>query len=228
MKKFLALVIAAFLLYAPAASFAAAKQAGGKVDKGATQGDPGDTQEAIDLFTLSMSKKDAQKAGAKPTKDPNIMSHKVSWQDAEWQVTLMFGPQGLETEVLKTDIDHRVLMPVMENIKERGYRVLNVNGPDGKDIKFHRLAAEGKDDQALDAIFDKALESFVDAEKGALTVMFCPAAPFFEEVVTALKNKGSEDAALKKQAGTVFYVIRMDKKDDKMLVIVSTLNTLSK
>ena len=93
-------------------------------------------------------------------------------------------------------------------------------------MEFHKLAADGKDEAALEAAFDQVLGAFADAESGRFTAIFCPTSSF-EEIVDATKKKGDEDAVLKKQGSNVFYAVQMDKKDDKLTVLISTFATMS-
>lgn len=228
MKRLYFFMLWVLLACAPAAAFAAGEQAGEKAAPAgdAGQEDPGKQAEAPDLFSLGMSREDAQKAGAKPTDQPDIMTRSLSWKDAEWTAVLMFDAKGLSTIGLQTAIDNRVLMGVMESIKERNYKVLNVTGPDGKDVELYQLAAEGKDEAALDAAFDQVLGAFADAETGRFTAILCPASAFME-IADTVKTKGDEDDIMKKQGPSTIYAVQMDKTDDKLTVLISTFAAMS-
>ena len=228
MKQLHVFMILALLVCAPAAAFAAGNQPEGKAALAgdASQGTSDEQAETPDIFPLGMSREDAQKTGAKPTDQPDIMARSLFWKDAEWTAVLMFDAKGLATVGLQTDINNRVLMDVMESIKERNYTMLNVTGPDGKDVEIHKLAAEGKDEAAREAAFDQVLGAFADAESGRFTAIFCPVSSF-EEIVDTVKTKGDESAVLKKQGPSTFYAVQMDKKDDKLTVLISTFATMS-
>jgi hypothetical protein len=234
-KRFFALLILALSLCAPVAAFAddlpsarARTDQAGAADK--SEEDSGDNgqggTEVIDNFFIGMDKKAGKEAGAKPADDPDRLLLNLSWKEAEWETILTYKGNEMVTMTMRTGIDNSVLMGVLGYMKNWDYKALRATGVGGKEVAFHKLKAQGKDDDALEAAFDEALGAFADADGGKFAAVFC-----HDETLDALaesaKKKIDEKAAMKNEGNSVVYVLQMDKKDDKMLLLMSTLGTIN-
>lgn len=207
MKRFMTLLILAFLVCSPAAASAA--------------------EEAIDAFTVGMSKKDAMAAGAKETDDPDTLLSSLTWKDVEWKTVLMLKKDAVVTVLLQTDVNNRTVFDILGFLEERTYAPLTARGADKKDVDLYKMQAEGKSKDELEAAFNTALETFADdANGGVFLSVFCPAGTL-KDMAAVIQKKGDEDAFMKEVGDTVIYVLQMSHKDNRLLFLATTFATMN-
>lgn len=178
---------------------------------------------AIGTFAIGMPKADATKLGAKPTKDPSMLTYSCTWQDVKWATTLVFKANTLATILMQTDINHRIMHSVTGEMEERGYKAISVTGADKKTVFFFSLKAAGKDEEAVHEAFDNVLAAFADAEKGSFVAVYCPE-DTFDVLVAMDKNKNiTLRAEQKKNLDVICYVLQLNKDNDKMSLMAVEL-----
>jgi hypothetical protein len=225
-KRFFSLLMMmTFLVCVSAAAFAAdsgaEQEKEGRGDVFKDEGEPS----PFSTFPIGISKADALEAGAKATKDANIMHGNTTWLDVEWNVVLMFLQGKLGTLALQTKLDHRTLVSVLNTLDEDGYKPWHITRADGKDVELFSLKAQGKNDEELAEVFQAQIESFVEGDGDTFSVILC-----LDEVLDAFadvtKKNGDGDALIKKEADSVIYAATLNKKKETMLILMSTFGTM--
>ena len=111
MKKLLAALFVLCLMAAPLASLAAASDG---------QGSP------LDVFSLGMSKIDADKKGAAKTDNPDTLFATLSQDGTDWRTILNFKNDKTVSIGLSTDVKNPLVAQLLEEMESRGYLPIGI------------------------------------------------------------------------------------------------------
>lgn len=202
MKKLLAALFVLCLMAAPLASLAAASDG---------QGSP------LDVFSLGMSKTDADKKGAAKTDNPDTLFATLSQDGTDWRTILNFKNDKTVSIGLSTDVKNPLVAQLLEEMDSRGYLPIGIER--GKSINVYK--SPSKD---AFGILNEELNAYAGQDTGELTVLFGNG-PLFEAFAKATSDE-KEDAALTRYGDTLAYAMHIGKDDDKMTVVIATVGTL--
>lgn len=195
------------------------------------KGDPGDgKQSGIDVFAPGMTKTDAKKLGAAPAGD-DVMKGKVKWGDKQWDAVVTFKGDAASAVALSTKLTgNNLIFTMFQDMEERLYVPLFVTREaKGKkqEKDMAKQAAAGQDKDARNDAMTEEISAYADQEDGSVTVIFAPS-DMVDEMAKVIKAQGDEKAALAKFGDTTSYSLTMERKGDKITVVVSTFANIGK
>lgn len=178
----------------------------------------------LNAFKLGMSMRNVEKIGARRTSDPARLQAEVPWGGASWETHLIFSDNALASVIMIAPATTSLRTLVLEEMAERGYLPLSVER-DYTTVALDVLAASGKNAEECRAAMHRELHAFAAQKDGECTVLFGPPA-LFKKLVRALRNNEDKDAVLARNSGEVLYALQLDKEEDTISVIMSTVKTL--
>lgn len=195
------------------------------------QGDPpADEQSGLDIFYPGMSVRDAQKQGAVKAERANMKSS-VVWEGVPWDAVLLCKneqvavvgltskhiDEGKITTFLK-DMGERLAVPYVATLESAGKK---------KQTDYAAYVSQGKDDEALVAVFQKEVKAFLQQGDGLMSVVFCRD-DMLRRIAEDTKTKGGVDekSLIKDFSDYPIYSIRLNKNNDTILVTVSMLSNM--
>lgn len=196
------------------------------------QGDPPtDEQSGLDVFYPGMTVLDAQKQGAVKA-EASRMNGKVVWNGVSWSAALLCKDAHVAVVGLTSKhIDQKKIVTFLQEMGERlavPYVVTLESGGVKKQTDYAGYAGQGKDNDALMAIFQKEVQAFLQQRgDGLMSVVFCRD-DMLKKIAEDTRTKGGVDekALIKEFSAYPLYSLRLDKKNDGILVTSSQLSNM--
>ena len=195
------------------------------------QGDPpSEEQSGLDVFYPGMPVPDAQKQGAVKLDGAN-MKGSVVWGGVHWDAVLVCKKNEVAVVGLSSKhIEERKITTFLTDMQERlavPYLVTVASGDKKKQTDYAQYIDQGKDNDALMAIFQKEVKAFLQQGDGSMTVVFCRD-DMLKKIAEDTKTKGNvdEQALIKEFSAYPVYSIRLNKTNDGILVTALQLSNM--
>lgn len=186
---------------------------------------PTETPSGLDIFYPGMTVQDAQKQGAVKA-EATKMTGTVNWNGVTWDAVLLCKNDEVQVVGLKSKhIDEGKIATFLQDMQERlAFPLVVTRESNGKkeQTEFVNYVVQGKDGDALVAIFQKDVKAFLQQGEGTMATVFC-----HEEILRTLaenaKAKRSEDEKVMREKFAIYpmYSISINKAADGITVISS-------